>query len=58
MNKKELRDLGKMVKTAFGYKPKERTRQPKNPPTKAEAERLWRIKTPSKAKNDLRSTNT
>ena len=46
MNKKELDDLGKLVKTAFGYKPKERIRQPKNPPTKAEAERLWDLKTP------------
>ena len=45
MNKKELDNLGKAVKTAFGYKPKERTRQPQNPPTKPEAERRWRMET-------------
>ena len=45
MNPKELEDLGKAVKTAFGYTPKERTRRPPKAPSKAELSRRWRMET-------------
>ena len=45
MNKKELDNLGKAVKTAFGYNPKERTRRPEKAPSKAELSRRWRMET-------------